>query len=189
MRKANAQGRIPGRPESRGWFRDQARRTVYVNTNKLLTDPHAVDSLEPGKLYLFSYDPKHKATLPYYDAFPLIFPFRVQGNRVWGINLHYLPIPARAALMDELYSLMDNRFKSENRKLRISYEVLNGAARFRAFRPCIKSYLSGHFRSKFLLIPYEQWDIAMALPLARFQKASQAHVYDESMDVVRDASW
>lgn len=189
MRKANAQGKIPGRPDSRGWFRDQAKRVVYVNTNRLLTDPHAVDTLEPGKMYLFGYDPKHKKTLPYYDSFPLIFPFSVKGNQVFGINLHYLPIPARAALMDELYKLVDNRFKSENKKLRLSYEILNGASRFHAFRPCIKSYLQGHFMSRFLLIPYDQWDIALTLPLARFQKQSQASVFDDSMAIVNGDTW
>ena len=190
MRKANAQGKIPGRPDSRAWFRNQAKKTVFVNVNKLLKDPHAVDHVEPGKMYLFAYDAKWKDKLPYWDMFPLIFPFKVKGDRVWGINLPYLPIPLRAALMDELYTLVDNRVKNDNKKkLRLSYEILNGAARFKAFRPCIKSYLKSHFRSRFLMIPYDQWDIAMALPLARFQKASQSAVWDDSRDIVKDNSW
>jgi len=188
-RKAYASGKTPGRPDARTWLRNQAKKTVYVNTNKLLQDPGVVTTMEPGKMYMFGYDPKHKATLPYYDIFPLIFPFKVQGDRVWGINLHYLPIPQRAALMDELYALVDNRFKNDNKKLRINYEILNGVAKFSAFRPCIKSYLAGHFMSKFLLIPYDQWDIAMALPLARFQKAAQSYVWDDSMSILKDETW
>jgi hypothetical protein len=189
MRKANAAGKVPGRPDTRKWFQDQARKTVYVNVDRLLKDPNAVDKLEPGKLYMFAYDPKWKDKLPYYDAYPLIFPFRVEANRVWGLNLHYLPPAARAALMDELHTLTDKRFKNDNKKLRMSYELLNGAARFNAFKPCVKSYLPGHFRSRFLQIPYEQWDIALMLPTARFQKASQSHVWDESMDIVKGDSW
>jgi len=34
-----------------------------------------VDSVEPGGMYMFLYDPKTKAKLPYFDRFPLIFPF------------------------------------------------------------------------------------------------------------------
>lgn len=184
LRKASQTGKVPGSRDDREWFRDQAKRVVTVNLDKLMLDPNAVSVMEPGKLYLFAYDPKWKAKLPYYDAFPLIFPFRVQGNRVWGINLHYLPLPLRAQLMDALYSLVDNRFKNENKKLRISYEILNSAAKFRIFRPCIKSYLAEHFRSKFLLIPYEQWDIAMFLPLARFKKKAQADVHRISKGMV-----
>lgn len=189
MRKANASGKIPGRPDNRNWFRNQAKKAVYVNVDKLLKDPKTVSNMEPGKLYMFAYDPKHKAKLPYYDAYPLIFPFAVKGNQIWGINLHYLPPKARALLMDELIGLVDNRFKNDNKKLRISYEILNGVSKFDAFRPCIKSYLTGHFRSKFLLIPYDEWDIALTLPTARFQKASQAHVWDESMDIVNGNSF
>jgi hypothetical protein len=186
MRKAQAAGKLPGRPDSRDWFRNQARRVVHVNVNRLLQDPRTADQMMPGKMYLFGYDPKWKEKLPYYDAFPLIFPFSIRGDRVWGINLHYLPIPLRAALMDELYSLVDNRFKNENKKLRMSYEVLNGAARFRIFKPCIKSYLRGHFMSKFLEIPYDEWDIAMALPLQRFKKASQSTVWEDSREAIRE---
>lgn len=189
MRKAHAAGRVPGRPDSRAWLRDQAKRTVHVNVNRLLQDPQTVTTMEPGKMYLFAYDPKWKEKLPYWDAFPLVFPFRVEGNRVWGLNLHYLPIPARAALMDELYSLATMNTRQESRKLRLSYEVLNGAARFSAFKPCIKSYLREHFLSRFLLIPYEQWDIALALPLQRFQKASQSSVWEDSMDIINDETW
>lgn len=180
MRKAYAEGKIPGRPDSRQWFRDQARRVVAVNNDKLLKDPGTVDRLEPGKMYMFAYDAKHKDTLPYWDMYPLVFPFRVTNDRVWGINLHYLHPFLRAELMDALYSLVDNRFKNENRRLKISYEVLRGASRFRAFKPCIKSYLAGHFRSRFLLIPYDQWDVALMMPMARFQKAAQKDVWEES---------
>ena len=189
MRKANAQGKIPGRPDTREWFRNQAKRVVSVNVAKLVTDPAASDRIEPGKMYLFAYDAKWKDKLPYWDMFPLIFPFKVEDDRVWGINLHYLPIPLRAKLMDELYTLVDNRFKNENKKLRLSYEVLNGVTRFAAFRPCVKSYLRGHFRSKFLLIPYDQWDVALTLPLQRFQKQSQSSVWADTKAVVNGDSW
>jgi hypothetical protein len=184
FRKAKSSGKIPGRPDARDWLRNQARKTVNVNVNKLLQDPGAVDKLEPGKLYMFAYDPKFKDKLPYYDVFPLVFPFKVKGNRVWGINLHYLPPQLRAVLMDELYGLVDNRFKNENKKLGLSYEILNGASRFDMFKPCVKSYLSGHFRSKFLLIPYDQWDIALMLPTARFQKAAQSSVWEDSISKI-----
>ncbi len=186
LRKAQKTGKIPGKPETRDWFRDQARRTVHVNVDKLLKDPNASSTMEPGKLYMFSYDPKWKDKLPYYDAFPLVFPFKVKGDRIWCINLHYLDPTLRAALMDELMKLTDGRTKNENKKLRISYEILNGASRFSLFKPCVKSYLAGHFRSRFLQIPYDQWDIALMLPTARFQKASQSKVWADSRDWVEE---
>lgn len=189
MRKANAQGKIPGRPDTRTWFREQAKKVVYVNNNKLLLDPNVVTTMEPGNMYFFAYDAKTKDKLPYWDAFPLIFPFRVDGNRIYGLNLHYLPFVLRAQLMDALYTTVDKRYKNENRRLRISYELLNGASKFEAFKPCVKSYLADHFRSRFLKIPYDQWDLALMLPLQRFQKAPQSHVWEMSKDIVNGDTW
>lgn len=186
MRKANVLGKIPGRPDDRQWFRDQAKRVVSVNNDRLLKDPNAVDSLEPGKLYLFAYDPKWKDKLPYYDTFPLVFPFRVDGDRFLGLNIHYIHPILRAQLMDALYTLVDGRFKNDNKRLRLSYEVLKSASRFSAFKPCIKEYLNGHVQSKFLLIPYDQWDIASMLPMARFQKRAQSEVWKESQNIIND---
>lgn len=175
-----ALGKVPGKEDSREWFRKEAQRVVYVNNDKLLKDPRAVTELEPGKMYLFAYDPKWKDKLPYYDTYPLVFPFRVQSDRVHALNLHYLPPALRAQLMDALYTLVDKRFSNENKKLRLSYEVLKAAAKFKAFKPCVKTYLKTHFMSKFLLIPYDQWDVATMLPLARFKKAAQKKVHEDS---------
>jgi hypothetical protein len=188
-RKGMQLGKIPGKPESRDWFRTQARKVISINTNRLMSDPNTVSSIMPGKMYMYYYDPKHKATLPYYDVFPLVFPFAIKNDGFLGINLHYLPPPTRARLMDELYTTVDNRFMNENKKLRIQYELLNGAARFSAFKPCVKRYLSGHIRTKFLEIPYDQWDIALMLPTARFMKAGKEAVWDDSLDIIKGNSW
>ena len=49
------------------------------------TDKHR-NQLMPGYMDAFYYDPKHKATLPYYDKFPLIFPLSVGKDFFIGIN-------------------------------------------------------------------------------------------------------
>ena len=70
-----------------------------------------------GRLYLFQYDAKWKDILPYWDVWPLIFPFDYADNGFYGINLHYLPPNARAALMIKLIKAqggsgkMDEDFK------------------------------------------------------------------------------
>ena len=52
-----------------------------------------------GQLYLFQYDAKWKDILPYWDMWPLIFPFDYAKNGFYGINLHYLPPNARIDLI------------------------------------------------------------------------------------------
>lgn len=181
VRRGYKSGRIPGRPDSREWYRTQAAAVQQMNANRLMLDPNQKDRQEilPGRMYCFFYDPKHKATLPYYDKFPMVFPLRMDGDSMLGINLHYLPHDLRARLMDALYQLEDKRFTKE-KKLRLSYEILNGAARFKYFKPCVKRYLYSHLRSRFLEIPYGNWDIALMLPLERFEKARKTEVWEDS---------
>jgi hypothetical protein len=127
-------------------------------------------SIRPGYMYLYMYNPKHKDTLPFYDRFPLVFPFKAVEGGFMGINLHYLPPILRARLMDALYDKVSNKKYDETTRLRISYEILNGASRYRYFRPCIKRYLYSHLQTKFLLIPANEWDYALFIPFERFEK-------------------
>ena len=45
-----------------------------------------------NKLHFFKYNPKLRATLPYYDMFPLVMPIQAAPGGFLGINFHYLPM-------------------------------------------------------------------------------------------------
>jgi len=126
------QGKIPARTaDARDWFRDTAKNT-RVSPNRLIEGNKSklTSRTEVGNMYLFQYDAKHKAKLPYFDSFPLIFKVDDYDDGFLGINLHYLPPRLRARLMDALYDLRsDNRY-DDRTKLALSYRVLNGAANF-----------------------------------------------------------
>ena len=136
-------------------------------------------------MYLFNYDAKHKDTLPYFDRFPLVFPFKKVKGGFYGLNLHYLPLQFRAKLMDSLYDVANNNRYDESTRLRINYNILNSAARFRYFKPCVKHYLTPQLRSRFLYIYPSEWDIALFLPLERFQGATKATVFKDSRQALR----
>ena len=176
----------PGSPDVRDWFRDKARevRTVRVESLVGKNPDHAKNFIRPGFMYLFQYDPKYKEELPYYDRFPLIFPFEDQGDSFLAMNLHYLPHVYRARLLDNLYALLNNDKYNDTTKIRASYAFLNSASRYKYFKPCVKRYLHGHVRSRFLQIPANEWDIAMFLPLERFAKKSKNYVYKDSKDII-----
>ena len=179
-------GEIPARTDSaRDWYRNRARTTRVTPDRLIRSDRERLTSrVMIGRMYHFFYDPKHKKTLPYYDRFPLIFPFkRVRGGFL-GINLHYLPLRLRAKLMDELYTLSrDNRY-DENTRLRISYNVLNGAAKYKYFKPCVKHYLTPHVKSRFLEVYAAEWDIALFLPTERFVGANKRAVHADSRKMI-----
>jgi hypothetical protein len=138
-----------------------------------------------GKMYMFSYDPKMKEVLPYYDSYPLVFPIEFYGDSFLGMNLHYIPPALRARLMDALMRNINNKKNDKTTKLVISYNLLNGASRYKYFKPCVKKYLFSHVRSPFVYIAPDEWNIAMMLPTDRFVGASRTQVYKDSQAMVR----
>ena len=190
LRRASNQGITPSvKRDSRAWFRTAARNTT-ANPNRMIRSGAERLTTIPmiGRMYLFEYDPKGKNTLPYYDRYPLIFPIgsgrtggqAASGGSFIGINVHYLPLPLRARLMDALYDTVTNDNMDETTRLRISYNVLNQASKYKFFRPCIKKYLISHVRTKFFYIEPSEWEMALFLPLDRFVGSNKNAIYRDS---------
>lgn len=172
----------PGTVEATDWFREKALSIRNVKVESIIRGNPSFNrtSIQPGFMYLFNYDPKLKEELPYYDRYPLVFPFEKTEDGFLGMNLHYLPPVLRAKLMDNLYPLVNNLKFDGTTKLKMSYAMLKSAARYKYFTPCIKRYLNSHVKSKFLLIPANEWDVALFLPLERFEKRSKNKVFADS---------
>ena len=150
------------------WFKGKVTDII-----KKVRNPNQVFSKDAtptiGQMYMFVYDAKHKDTLPFYDMYPLVFPIEFYGDGFLGINLHYLPPLARAALLNNLKKLANNNKYDDSTKLAISYEVLKAhSIRFKGFENCIKRYLFSHVRSSFHQVSSSDWDKAVLLPLQRW---------------------
>lgn len=181
-------GQMPARSAAaKSWYRDQAKAVRKVDETALFKS--AQDRYENrfriGNMYQFMYDPKHKATLPYYDRLPLIFPINKAKGGFLGINFHYLPLPLRAKLMDALYDTVSNDRYDETTKLKISYGILNGAASYKEFKPTVKHYLSSQIRSRLIYINPSEWDIALFLPTARFEGSNKTKIWEDSKRIIR----
>jgi hypothetical protein len=178
---AKRSGQRPG-PASSDWFRTVARNT-RLTPEKLMKEQKAalVTDVQVGSMYAFFYDPKHKKTLPYYDRFPLIFPIGPAEGGFLGINFHYLPYRIRAALMDALWGIASNKRIDPTTRLRLSYDVLQASSKFKWAKFCIKHYLLTHVKSRFVFIAPEAWEIAIMLPMGRFEKRSQQKAWSDVM--------
>lgn len=176
----------PGPEVSRKWFRNKAKEILAVNTIKVMQRNYLENktTIRPGFMYLFNYDPKLKDELPYYDRFPLVFPIEFYGDGFLGINFHYLPLDMRARLMDALWGLANNKFYNDKTKIRLSYELLRSASKYKYFEPCIKRYLYNHVKSRFMQVPSDEWDIALFLPLESFAKKNKLFVQRESRAII-----
>lgn len=192
LQKAARAGVSPSvKRESRNWFRNQAKSLTVSPTRMIRSNRERLtDKPLIGRMYLFQYDPKNKATLPYYDRFPLVIPigsgrtsgFASSGASFLGINLHYLPLPLRAKLMDALYDVSTTKDVNEETRLRISYNILQQASKYRFFKPCVKRYLVSQVQSKFFYIEPTEWEMALFLPLDRFVGANKSRIYRDSRD-------
>ena len=161
------------------WF--AAKIKSLTTPQKIIKNaPKTKPVIEPGRMFMFWYDPKHKQTLPYYDEFPLIFFVGKAPKGFYGINLHYVDPKRRAALMDALYSKLNNKNFDATTRALISYRILKGVSKLRYYKPCFKHYLIKHVRTRMVEIPASEWDKAIMLPTERFKKASKQQVWKES---------
>jgi len=176
--------------QSIGWFQGQVKSMVsnvgIRRPENLMRGDQAYKTgkIQPGNMYMFIYDPKHKETLPYYDIFPLVFPFKGVEGGFLGINLHYLPYFLRAQLMS---SLMENKTPglNEKTKLEISWAKLTALSKHALIKPCVKHYLYPHVQTPFKRIIAEDWATAMLLPAEKFQKQSSLQVWADSIKKIR----
>ena len=192
LQQGVAAGEVPARTRAaRDWFRETAS-SFRTTPNELLRGAAEAEGGSaltgrtfPGRMYTFFYDPKTKRDLPYYDRFPLIFKIKNIDGGFLGINMHYLPPQLRSRLMDALYPLATNRKYDETTRLRLTYEILNSATKYRFFKPTIKKYLNSNVRSRYIQINANQWDMALFLPTERFVKKNKNFVWRESRRAIR----
>ena len=179
-------GITPRTAESRAWFQKQAGYLGRINNNALLKEPALKTESEqiPGGMFMYFYDPKTKATLPYYDKFPLTIIVGPAPGGFTGLNLHYLPMVLRAKLLDALMDITSDKKYDDNTKFNLSYNTLKKASKMRYFKPCFKRYLTANVKSRFARVPASEWEIATFLPTASFEKESKTTVWADSRGMI-----
>ena len=154
------------------WYKKKvADLSNRISAARLMRDNKLKKAPTFNKLHFFRYDPKLKATLPYYDTFPLVMPIQSAKGGFLGINFHYLPIPLRMRLLETL----DRRgFSGDYSKLKNIREV----------KPTIKHYLKRQFVSGFLELEEDDYAPAIFMPVAQFRKQSASQVWRDSRRMI-----
>lgn len=124
-----------------------------------------------GVLTHYVYDPKLKAELPYYDKFPLCIPADYQDEKHFlGWNLHYISQGTRKIVLDQLFKYMEFYKDDPRARLQASYGFLKSMSLYEVIKPCIKSYLYDHVRSRYLNINSVHYTKIIKMPTARWSK-------------------
>lgn len=172
--------------KSADWFVGKVNSFANVRTmsEESLMRGDAKDkttAVRPGDLYLYIYEAKHAATLPYWDRFPLVFPFQTTPTGFYGLNLHYLPYAYRAKLLETLMDNTTDKSMTETTRLRLKWQTIKQFSQFTPAQVCVKQYLYSQLRSPLKRISPEDWVSALFLPMERFQSASSQEVWRDSV--------
>ena len=164
------------------WFREKAKQAGASARMRAVTPAQLIkrqpeDNIILGKMFFYKYDPKWAKKLPYWDMYPLVFPFEKAPGGFYGLNLHYIPPRDRAILMDSLNKYASNEKYDKTTRLELTYALLKGYGRA---KPCVKRYLGDHVASATVRIDADEWEIAIFLPVERFQKESKKTVWKDS---------
>lgn len=150
------------------WYKKKvADLSNRISAARLMRDNKLKKAPTFNKLHFFRYDPKLKATLPYYDTFPLVMPIQSAKGGFLGINFHYLPVPARMKLLEAL----------DKKKFRGDYSSLKN---LKYIKPTIKHYLRSQFVSGFLDLDEDDYAPAIFMPVAQWRKGTPTQVYRDS---------
>ena len=179
-------GITPRTQESRKWFMNKIKNMRSINRDQLMkSDPlKRTGSEVVGSMFMFFYDPKHKDTLPYYDAFPLVVVIGPAEGGFLGINLHYLPPELRAKMLDGLMDITTDKKFTNATRFKATYALLAKTAKLKYFKPCVKHYLNSQVQGNFAMVPAPEWEIATFLPTADFRKANNFKVYSDSRKMI-----
>lgn len=185
--EAFRKGITPRTKESLEWFRARMKNMNNISRQGLLKDPtlQKRQRFGAGNMYMFFYDPKHRETLPYYDAFPLTIMVGPAPGGFYGLNLHYLPPNLRAILFDNLMDITNNKRYDESTKFKLSYQMLNSVKKLKHFAPCFKHYLTSQVDSKIVLVEPPEWEIALFMPTEQFNKSNKRSVWADSRRMLR----
>jgi hypothetical protein len=170
--------------KSRAWYTQQVLLLSKqgITPQRLMREDNS--SLKariiPGNLYMYVYDPKTKADLPYYDRFPLVFPYATAPGGFMGLNMHYLPYPLRIRLLDRLMQFKNNDKMDGTTRLKYSWSLIANVSKFSMAQPCVKHYLLPHVKTAFKKVDVNDWATAMLLPVERFVKAPKEKVWKDS---------
>jgi hypothetical protein len=173
--------------DARDWFRAKVKQLGKINRQQLLRDEALIRKSRTmmGHMYMYYYDPKHRETLPYYDAFPLTIMVERAPGGFYGLNLHYLKPNTRAIFLDKLTDTLSNDNYDETTRFRARYNLLSSVRKFKEFQPCFKHYLSSQIDSKIVLVQPPEWEIAIFLPTEQFVKAKKTQVWQKSAKIIR----
>jgi hypothetical protein len=142
---------------------------------------------KPGYIYFFHYQPPDARKLPFYDRFPIVLSLGFAGTTMIGLNLHYLPLRIRLALMLRILKSIAANSKPSNR---IRVNTLFSSPLFVKYIMASTKFGLERFdmrgiKSKIKLVTPDEFIVMAFLPVQKFVKKTDKAAYRMFNQVIR----
>ena len=129
--------------------------------------------LQPGKIYVFKYDPMYKERYDYYDKYPIVFALGkvkgVEGFNNVGINISWYPPKARKYIIGKIREMYKPLYEAamktspfdgqEQSFVPIDLYELKVALDRVGLSWAIRTYIPDRIKSPKAIVCYEDWEI------------------------------
>ncbi len=136
--------------------------------------------LEPGKIYVFKYEPAFKERYAYYDEHPVVLALGkmpssngAMGFMNVGINISWYPPKARKYIVEKIRKLYESKYKdaiqkspmkaNDQNRVDMDLFALKMALDKFGLSFAVRSYFPEKMKSPRVCIAYEHWDKAIQL--------------------------
>lgn len=147
---------------------------------------------QPGKIYVFKYDPKYKKELPWFDENPVVLAIEQINNNDLGINLNLLPVPFKEKLLDELFTRMKIKVDKQEtdiiseitgveapsninalkeKPLRITYEGIKAYLEKDGYEFALRQYIPSRKKDQ-AVVSYSKWPEIALCDFMSFKKTN-----------------
>lgn len=147
---------------------------------------------QPGKIYVFKYDPKYKEELPWFDQNPVVLAIEQVNNNDLGINLNLLPVPYKEKLLDELFTRMNIKVDKKEtdmiseilglenpsgidalkeKPLRITYEGIKAYLKRDGYDFALRQYIPSRKKNQ-TVVSYSKWPEIALCDFMEFNKTN-----------------
>jgi hypothetical protein len=146
----------------------RAAESWYENGKKTAAEKSVQTTggrFQPGKVYVFRYNPKYANELLWYDANPVVLALDPDGNNDVGINLNLLPSDVKERLLDRIYDAYESEIKRESvggkkndarRQNQLSIRWEEAKDFLAIYKFAIRQYIPGRKIGQ-AVVSYENW--------------------------------
>ena len=167
---------------------ESSPKDIYAWLLDQMKDPKCLDvatvktlAFDPGKIYIFKYNPLYKTQYSYWDEHPIMLSLgKMQGKKGFmnvGINLSWYPPKARKYIIATIMKVHKKFIEDQKKKypgdakrqkgIIVDLAAMKSALNQYGFSYAIRNYLPSQIKNPSYCIAYEHWNKIIKLDIPK----------------------